>query len=396
MNTSTSPPIDRFRLCIVAPVHWAEFMGGAQFQIKCLMEHLRTLDRYDMHYLARRVPPSGQVDGHYIHRIGHSSRPTRIGYSPDAPQLLGLLHRLRPHAIYQRFGCSYTGIAAFYARKSGARMIWHASSDADLEPTIRIRERNPVRRTLERTLLNYGIRHSDVIVTQTKRQADALQRNFGRRADAVIANFHPNPEESTVTGGPPCVLWVANFKKLKQPDAFLQLAASLRDMHEVRFIMVGDEARDAGDGEWNRVLMQRLSALPNVEYLGKRTQEQVNALIARATVFVNTSLYEGFPNTFIQAWLRSVPVVSLNVNPDHIFDDETIGFCAGSEARLSQIVRQLLIDKPLRDRIATQAMAYAQRYHSMDNAAYLESLIHAAALASASKGTSAAGLRSNG
>ena len=64
---------------------------------------------------------------------------------------------------------------------------------------------------------------------------------------------------------------------------------------------------------WQASLMRSIEATPNLEYLGQRTHAEVNELLARAHIFVNTSTHEGFPNTFIQAWLREVAVVSLSV-----------------------------------------------------------------------------------
>ena len=129
-------------------VHWKAFMGGAQYQIKQLLDHLRALDRYDIHYLARRVPEDTELDGYRIHRIGDRESTPRFGYTMDAPQLYRLLQRLRPHVIYQRIGCAYTGIATYYARRSGARIVWHASSDADMDRTVRPAERNFLRNWL--------------------------------------------------------------------------------------------------------------------------------------------------------------------------------------------------------------------------------------------------------
>ena len=355
-------------------------MGGAQHQIKMLLETMRTLDRYDIHYLARRVPNVNELDGYHIHRIGAAGPAPRFGYAMDARHLYRLLRKLKPDVIYQRIGCAYTGIAAYYARRAGARLVWHASNDADMARSIRVRSRNPLRERFESYLLSYGIRHADRIVVQTERQAQLLQDHYGRRPDAVIANFHPDPVETSNICDPPRIVWVANFKRSKQPDIFLRLAASLRDLPGVRFIMIGAPAAGSGDYAWNQSLMRQIAEAPNVDYLGKLTQEDVNAELARAYIFVNTSLYEGFPNTFIQAWLRAVPVVSLAVNPDDIFDRQTVGRFAGNEGDLAQIVRQLIVDRPLRDQLARGAAAHAREFHSMENAQRLEQLIYSAAL----------------
>lgn len=378
--TDGGGPMRRARLCIVTTTHWKAVMGGAQYQIKELLACLRTLDRYDLHYVARRVPDETELDGYHIHRIGNGGPMPRFGFAMDAPRLYTLLKKLKPDVIYQRVGCAYTGIAAFYARRNRARLVWHAANDSDLDRSIRTVGRNFVRERLEAALLRYGIGHADKIVVQTQSQARLLQDKFNRPADAVIANFHPAATETSNPSSPLRIVWVANIKRAKQPDAFLRLAASLRDLANVRFIMIGAPA-GPGDSAWKAALDRSLADAPNVDFLGELTQAEVNAEMARAYLFVSTSLYEGFPNTFIQAWLRAVPVVSLGVNPDGVLDRQTVGVLAEDEQRLAQIVRQLIEDRAFRDRLARGAVAHATEFHSMNNALRLEQIIGDAAVA---------------
>ena len=50
----------------------------------------------------------------------------------------------------------------------------------------------------------------------------------------------------------------------------------------------------------------------------------IDALYDRAKVLVNTSDVEGFPNSYLQAWIRGVPVVTL-IDPDGVIEREGLG-----------------------------------------------------------------------
>jgi glycosyltransferase involved in cell wall biosynthesis len=344
-------------------------MGGAEYQIACLMDTLIALDRYEIYYLAHRVAADFQPAEYRIIRIGKGGVASRWGYIAHALPLYRALRTIRPDVIYQRVACGYTGIAAYYAQRHGACLIWHVAHDTDLMPSATLGGRNPVRHFLERRSIEYGLRHADHVVVQTEQQARLLQENYQRTADAVIPNFHPQPLDVIDKSGPLLVVWVANLKPWKQPEAFVSLAAALSDLKDVRFVMVGNSVGSAAQ------VLRSIRAATNIEYLGECSQSGVNELLARAHVFVNTSQYEGFPNTFIQAWMREVPVASLHVDPDGVLEREKIGLRAGTVERLAEFVRLLITNPQMRSEYALRSRAYAMRQHSMRNADALADLI---------------------
>jgi len=360
------------KICVVNPF---EHGGGAEYQISLLIDALVAGRRYEVHYLTHFVDQRSRARNYGVSRIGAGGPVPKLGYLMDAGSLYGTLRRLRPAVIYQRVACAYTGICAFYSRRRSIPMIWHVAHDTDVAPRLLERVRNVPRQRLEKWAVEYGVRNATRIVVQTRHQAGLLQNNYGRRADAVIPNFHPAATETMVKSGPRTVIWIANLKPWKRPDAFLRLAACFGKRTDVRFIMVGSPAPSAGNGAWRDALTRGIEAASNLEYLGQKTHAEVNDLLARSHIFVNTSTHEGFPNTFIQAWMREVAVVSLSVDPDGVLERERIGVCAHTESGLEAAVRTLLDDPAALSGYAKRGREYAAAHHSLDNVRRLLDLI---------------------
>jgi len=364
------------RLCIVTPMHSATHTGGAEYQIERLVDVLSSTGRYEIYYLNGISGGDESSDRYRVVRVGKDPRPPRFGYLSQAVPLYKALQKIQPDAIYQRVACGYTGVCAYYAQRHGTNFVWHVAHDSDVSPDNSLHGRNPLRRFLEKRSVEYGIRRASCIVAQTADQAALLERNYGRKADAVIPNFHPSPNETIDKSGERIVAWVAGIKPWKRPEAFLDLADTMLNLADVRFVMIGREAIASSERAWLNALLRRIRATPNVEYRGSRSQAEVNELLARSHIFVNTSRYEGFPNTFIQAWMREAAVVSLHVDPDRLLGERAIGlFCDGSQQRLEGAVRTLLSDSSLRAAYTAKARDYALSHHSMANADGLARLI---------------------
>ncbi len=341
-----------------------EGMGGAQYQAKCLIEKLIPINKFEIYYLTRRSNPNFRPVGYQIIKIADVSGIRRFGKFFDARRLIKILNQIKPNLIYQRVANSYTGIAAYYARHNKCKMVWHIANEPDVLPFEGKLSFNIAFRYVEKKILEYGIAHADCIIAQTEKQGKLLQKYYGRTPAAVIPNFHPLPKEKIIKNNPVKIVWVANLKPKKQPEVFIRLARDLQVMKGAQFIMIG---AFQGSTLWRENLLADMNKVNNLTYLGVQTQEQVNTILSGAHIFVNTSLFEGFPNTFIQAWMRKVSIVSLNVNPDGIFDDGRIGVCSGTYEKMKKVVIELIKDADLRRDMGTRAGKYVIDKHSEKN-----------------------------
>jgi glycosyltransferase involved in cell wall biosynthesis len=352
--------------------HWAAHMGGAQYQAKCLLDVLAKRSDVETYYLARRTPQRLRQDGYEIVRFGSGRR--GVGrFLSDFWSLYQTLSRLRPTVIYQRGLKAYTGACAFYCVRHGVRLVFHIAGESDVRKA-HFAMWGPAKlvRRLERRIAEYGLRRANVIIAQTRDQDGMLRSQFGLKATAIIPNFHPIPASSSSRreGDRIRILWVANFKEVKNPEIFVDLAEAFSERSDVEFVMIG---RAGGKGY--APLHERIKRLTNLEYLGELPIERVNEELTHSDIIVNTSSAEGFPNTFIQAWLRGVPVVSCFVDPDRCLSRGHAGIVAGSAERLISVIRELLENRPRIRELGESARAYGCANHHPNRAQRLVELL---------------------
>jgi len=354
------------KLCVVMPSRWEAGGGGAQYQVKCLIDALSQQEGLEIYYLTRDPEGAEQQDGYRLVNIAGSGH--LAGYNRlflDSRRLYRKLVEIEPDCVYLRGLTSYAGVAARYAKSNGCRQVLHVAHDYEVTP---LREQvsplmagfKPFVR-IERAIGEYGLRHSDFIIAQTTHQVGLVEKYFSRNADAVIGNFHPPAQEVIEKNGSGrcSIVWVANLKPFKQPEVFMGLAEALAGRVDMEFLMVGD----AGGGRYAG-LFERIEALPNLSYLGPLPISKVNQILAESDIFVNTSSAEGFPNTFIQAWMREVPVISLGVDVDGILADGEAGFKAHSVEELKSLVERLAGDQELRRTLGVRGRRLAEQRFS--------------------------------
>jgi glycosyltransferase involved in cell wall biosynthesis len=359
------------KICFLMVSHWTGTLGGAEVQVRYLMEYLQENTEHELSMICRHTNVTKE-SGAPIYRASSLWPFGRYFIAADFLSVRRLLSKIQPDVVYTRVGSPYVGIAARYCKTHRKKLIYHIAHIDDVTP-MRIRSLRRLPKRIERPIFEYGMRRADIVIAQAKYQAELLQKHFNRTAAAVIPNFHPTPTTISKSDTSLSVVWVANLKPAKQPEVFVRLAQRCAHLKRVKFVMVG-----AVQDRLYQGFAEKFGDVSNLEIVGPRSLEDVNKLLGLAHLFVNTSRLsgEGFPNTFIQAWLRATPVASLEVNPDKLLTSVCCGICAqGSLDKLVEITHELLEDRDRLRELGEQSRKFAESRYSLNNCAKISSLI---------------------
>jgi glycosyltransferase involved in cell wall biosynthesis len=159
------------------------------------------------------------------------------------------------------------------------------------------------------------------------------------------------------------VLWVGTIKSTKRPELFIELA---RRHPARRFVMVGGaQAADGCALDFYERTKALAHTVPNVEFVGPVPFDSVGAYFDRAALLINTSMTEGFPNTFLQAWIRGVPSVSF-VAPT-IGQEATGTIRCNDVDEMSATIASLLIDGGRWAAASARVRSHFARVHGLES-----------------------------
>lgn len=253
------------------------------------------------------------------------------------------------------------GIVTLFGFFNNKKIINLLASDADVTGEVIIKE-GSVGQWIG-TLSNwFDIKFSDIVISQNTFQKSRLKNKF--KVDSYLiknafnlTNFCNGYKKDEY------VLWVGMIRDVKQPSIFLEIAKSLPNY---KFVMIGGIAESK---ELFEKIKNDADKIPNLDFKGFVPHNKIFDYYKKASLLVNTSKTEGFPNIFIESWVHNLPVVSLNVDPDKIITKNKLGYCSKSFKHMIKDITSLLENKKLRQMMAENGRKYIKNNHDVEKIA---------------------------
>ncbi len=378
---SNPDPSDRpTRVCFISPLGYGLYsqasrypFGGAEVQFYLLSRELACDPAYAVSVLTTVADAPGTEQHGRLTLIKRTaggrlstgwaavwlSAPARWkGYAAAFMEMYRLLKSIDADLYIHAGAGVEVGAYALICRLLRSRFMYVVVSSADLDDPYG-KVGGPLK-----WLYPLGLRLADMIVCQTEEHQAALNVRYGRES-ALIRTGHDIPvrvPDASASGGKNGVLWVGRGHPLKQPELFLDLAERLPKERCTMLIMKDERHADLWQG-----VLSRAATLKNVTVReAVLPWDEVDRLFTDAKLFVNTSTYEGFPNTFVQAAMRATPILSWAVDPDCVLARHRIGFCADrSFERLAEEAERLCASEPQRAEMGRRGWEYAKDHHDL-------------------------------
>jgi glycosyltransferase involved in cell wall biosynthesis len=306
-----------------------EIFGGAEIESYMLGKLFRRLG-HEVHVILS--PEQSTLNckerepGHFkLHQLHKSGQIARL-------QALWLkLSEVSPDLVFIKIISESSALVASWCRLNGRAFVYRAANRRDL-----LLASGKGDYSLKQRLFFWLTCHRKAtIVTQTEEQHEAFRRHFPPGQLHCIGNYM---ESSGISPAPfnqrKGVLWAGHLMPVKRPEQVLELAEALPD---VPFILVASTASWIDTSE----IMARIRSLPNVEFLPNVPFHKMNQIFSRVRILLNTSISEGFPNTFLQAMDQGLPIATSGVNPGRLITENDLGIVEGDLTKLKEWIKRI-------------------------------------------------------
>ncbi|MEX2758102.1 MAG: glycosyltransferase family 4 protein, partial [Candidatus Sigynarchaeota archaeon] len=197
-----------------------------------------------------------------------------------------------------------------------------------------------------RLLFHAGTHLCSKLIVQSEKQQSMLSPLLRKKSILIKkgADFIPPSEEILPLESREYFLWVGRFAPIKAPERLERIVAA------------GFPVKLAGrvPPEYQN-LLEALKKHANFEYLGVLPPSELQAAYRKAIALINTSHYEGFPETFLEAWSFGTPVISLQFDLQNIGATAAGIYAKNSMKRMLKAMEDLRTDGSLFNRLSSAA-----------------------------------------
>jgi glycosyltransferase involved in cell wall biosynthesis len=299
---------DKPHICFVSLPIWSVLsqdpnvkdIGGSEVQ-QTILARLFVKAGYKVSVITldHGQPAVSIIDGINVYSCYNDNKglPLLRFFYPRLFKLWATLKKVNADTYYQMGSGSITGIVAHFCTLHKKHFVFSAASDADFDPLLPL-----IKYGRDQWLYRSGLKNAPTILVQNEKQKHDCLTQFGYES-SIIRSIYAVPENSKADFNG-YILWVSSIRSYKRPELFLKLAQQL-PQYLFRMIGGGDPGSDMEQQ------MKKIAAtLPNVQFMGYLDYHEAEKHFNGARLFINTSEFEGFPNTFLQSWARGVPTIS--------------------------------------------------------------------------------------
>lgn len=303
--------------------------GGAELQVALLARELAARG----HEVVIAAGDTGQPeaathDGVRIRNAGKFQTGGLRDTLQSLPRVVKILREERPEYVFLLGWTTWLFILhllkPFFTYKLGF------ICGLDTEVNGGFRRENPVRGFF----FDYAMKRCDVRFAMTEDQRRLFQAAglaCGLYRNLILPRTGFPPDQKQID-----LLWVSRCQPIKRPHLFLDLVQRCPDAR-CRMVCPREDV-----ALWNAV-SARAAEFPNLEFIERVPYHEIQSVYDAANIFVNTSEWEGWPNSFIQSGLGGTALLSLDVNPDGLFESYSLGrFCDGDFDRMVSAAREML------------------------------------------------------
>ena len=291
--------------------------GGASVQTYSWLKGFEKLG-YELH-----IGSSLRIEnnsGYEIHNTGRESKKqTIIALYITFQRLFRVLWKVRPEFIYISIPYWSNIFLILCSKILRIKVIQRISNDNLVDERARM-----LFGRKKYFFLVKSLKLSDIICCQNTYQFDNVNEKFKKKKVIKLTNpyvYDPIGLDAR-TRTKAYIAWIGLFQHQKNLNGLLFIAKNLPN-YQIK--VAGQEGLNI-DKETKLDIVE-LKKCPNVEFVGLLSRKEIHNFLSKAYCLVNTSHYEGFSNTFLEAFSVGIPVITRKqIDPDFIIQENNLGY----------------------------------------------------------------------
>jgi glycosyltransferase involved in cell wall biosynthesis len=288
-----------------------------------------------------------------------------LGFVRKIARISGIIKKIGPDMVFSLL--SSTNVTVILA-KIFSRTQCRVIVSEHTHPSINLE--NEIYGGITGKFVRYFYPKADTIIAVSEGIKQDLIKNFNLPDKKISVIYNPvDLEEIRVRSQEtvehpwfhddiPVIVSVGRLTKQKGYPYLIKAFSFVRRSLPCRLMIIGE-----GEDKDQLIGMVRAQGIDrDVEFLG--FQKNPFQYMARSSLFVLSSLYEGFGNVIVEAMALGLPVISTDCpsGPSEIIDDKINGILVAvrDEDALAQAMLEVLTDSELRVHLSSEAKRKAE------------------------------------